>query len=113
MKTLARQFRRHWQDILAYFDHPYTNAILEGANSIIQHVKTRARGFGNMDCFSTMIYLACGRLDPKNSHRLTGLTHTKQRKALIIPIAPYRFRYAEDVYSLYGPMKREPLKCIM
>lgn len=65
MKTLARQFRRHWQDILAYFDHPYTNAILEGSNSIIQHVKTRARGFGNMDCFSTMIYLTCGRLDPK------------------------------------------------
>lgn len=30
MKALARQFRRHRDDILAYFDHPYTNAILEG-----------------------------------------------------------------------------------
>ena len=63
MKTLARQFRRHWQDILAYFDHRCTNAILEGLNSIIQHVKTRARGFRNMDYFSTMIYLTCGKLD--------------------------------------------------
>ena len=63
MKALARQFRRHWNDILAYFDNRYTNAILEGLNSIIQHVKTRARGFRNMDYFSTMIYLTCGKLD--------------------------------------------------
>ena len=64
-KALARQFRRHWNDILAYFDNRYTNAILEGLNSIIQHVKTRARGFRNMDHLSTMIYLTCGRLDLK------------------------------------------------
>ena len=63
MKTLARQIRRHWQDILAYFDHRRTNAILEGLNSIIQHIKTRARGFRNTDYFSTMIYLTCGKLD--------------------------------------------------
>ncbi len=63
MKTLARQFRRHWDDILVCFDHPYTNAILEGLNGVIRHVKTRARGFRNMDYFSTMIYLTCGRLD--------------------------------------------------
>lgn len=37
--------------------------ILEGLNSIIQHVKTRARGFRNMDYFSTMIYLIRGKLD--------------------------------------------------
>ena len=63
MKALAGQFRRHWQDILAYFGHRCTNAILEGLNSIIQHVKTRARGFRNMEYFSTMIYLTCGKLD--------------------------------------------------
>ncbi|KFI92985.1 transposase, partial [Bifidobacterium saguini DSM 23967] len=49
--------------LLAYFDHPYTNAILEGLNSVIQNVKTRARGFKNMGYFSTMIYLTCGKLD--------------------------------------------------
>ena len=63
MKALARQLRRHWDDILAYFDHRRTNAVLEGLNSIIQNVKTRARDFRNMDYFSTMIYLTCGRLD--------------------------------------------------
>lgn len=49
--------------ILAYFDRRYANVILEGLNSIIQHVKTRARGFRNMDYFSTMIYLIRGKLD--------------------------------------------------
>lgn len=62
MKALAGQFRRHRQDILAYFDRPYTNAILEGLNSIIQHAKTRSRGFRNMDHSGTMIYLTCGEL---------------------------------------------------
>ena len=58
----AGQFRRRRQDILAHFDHRRPNAILEGLDSIIQHVKTRSRGFGNMDHFSAMIYLTCGKL---------------------------------------------------
>ena len=62
MKALAGQFRRHWQDILAYFDHRRANAILEGRSGIIRHAKTRSRGFGNMDCSGTMIYLTCGKL---------------------------------------------------
>ena len=41
----------------------YANAILEGLNGIIQHVKTRVRGFRNMNHSSIMIHLACGRLD--------------------------------------------------
>ena len=49
------------RDILAYFDHRCANAIFEGPNGIIQHVETRSRGFGNMDCSSTMIYLTRGR----------------------------------------------------
>ena len=63
MKAFARLLRRHWDDILAYFDHRRTNALLEGPDSVIQHLKTRARGFRNMDYFSTMIYLTCSRLD--------------------------------------------------
>ena len=62
MKALAGQFRRHWQDILAYFDHRRANAILEGRSGIIRHVKTRSRGFRNMDHSGTMIYLTCGEL---------------------------------------------------
>lgn len=65
MKEFARLVRRHWDEILAYFTHPYTNAVLEGVNSVIQNVKRRARGFRNMDYFATMIYLTCGKLDLK------------------------------------------------
>ena len=65
MKDFARMIRRHFTEIVAYFEHPYTNAVLEGVNSVIQNVKRRARGFRNMDSFATMIYLTCGKLDLK------------------------------------------------
>ena len=65
MKDFARMIRRHFAEIVAYFEHPYTNAVLEGADSVIQNVKRRARGFRDMDYFATMIYLTCGRLDLK------------------------------------------------
>ena len=43
MKDFARMIRRHFAEIVAYFEHPYTNAVLEGADSVIQNVKRRAR----------------------------------------------------------------------
>ena len=55
--------RRHFAEIVAYFEHPYTNAVLEGADSVIQNVKRRARGFRNMDYFATHDLPACGKLD--------------------------------------------------
>ena len=67
MKELARLIRRHFAEIIAYFEHQYTNAVLEGVNSVIQNVKRRARGFRNMDYFATIIYLTCGKLDLKPS----------------------------------------------
>lgn len=63
MKAVCQMIRDHWKEILAYFDNRYTNAVLEGMNSIIQNVKCRARGFRNVEYFKTMIYLACGKLD--------------------------------------------------
>lgn len=63
MKELCRLIRDHWDEILNYFDYKYTNAILEGMNSIIQNVKCRARGFRNIEYFKTMIYLNCSKLD--------------------------------------------------
>lgn len=61
----ARPIRRHFAEIVAYFEHPYTNAVLEDADSVIRNVKRRARGFRNTDYFATMIYLTCGKLDLK------------------------------------------------
>ena len=63
MKKVAKMIRNHWEEILNYFDQPYTNSILEGLNSVIQQIKTRARGFRNDNYFTTMIYLICGEID--------------------------------------------------
>lgn len=63
MKKFGELLKNHWEEILNYFDHRYTNAILEGMNSIIQNIKRRARGFRNDEFFKTMIYLGCGKLD--------------------------------------------------
>ena len=61
MKPFAKLVRNHFDEILNYFEHQYTNAILEGMNSIIQNIKRRARGFRNTEFFKTMIYLVCGK----------------------------------------------------
>lgn len=63
MKNFAKLLKNHWQEILNYFDYRYTNAILEGMNSLIQNIKRRARGFRNDEYFKTMIYLGCGKLN--------------------------------------------------
>ena len=63
MKKLCGLIKDHWNEILNYFDYKFTNAILEGMNSIIQNVKRRARGFRNTEYFKTMIYLNCSDLD--------------------------------------------------
>ena len=63
MVNMGNLLKEHWEDILNYFDNRFTNAILEGMNSIIQNIKCRARGFRNDEYFKTMIYLVCGKLD--------------------------------------------------
>ena len=65
VKKFGGLLKNHWNEILNYFDYRYTNAILEGMNSIIQNIKRRARGFRNDDYFKTMIYLGCGKLNLK------------------------------------------------
>ena len=65
MKEPARLIRRRFAGVVAYFEHPYANAVLEGVDSVVRNVKRRARGFRNMDYFATRIYLTCGTLDLK------------------------------------------------
>lgn len=62
MVELARMVRRHWDGILRSITTGLTNAVVEGINSIIQLVRTRARGFRSMKNFITMIYLVVGKL---------------------------------------------------
>ena len=63
MKAFCGTIRDHWDGILSYFDHRYTNAVLEGTNSVVQKIKERSRGFRNVEFFKTLIYLVCGGLD--------------------------------------------------
>ena len=62
MKKCARMLKNHLEDILNYFTYRFTNALLEGTNSVIQNVKRRARGFRNTDYFINMVYLIRGQL---------------------------------------------------
>ena len=55
MKEPARLIRRRFAEVVAYFEHPYANAVLEGADSVVRNVKRRARGFRDMDYFATMV----------------------------------------------------------
>ena len=65
VKEPARLVRRRFAEVVAYFEHPYANAVLEGADSVVRNVKRRACGFRDMDYFATMVYLTCGKLDLK------------------------------------------------
>lgn len=39
MKEPARLVRRRFAEVVAYFEHPYANAVLEGADSVVRNVK--------------------------------------------------------------------------
>jgi transposase len=62
MKGVAAALKVNRAEILNYFEFRYTNAILEGLNSIIQAAKRQARGFRNAQYFKTIIYLNLGNL---------------------------------------------------
>ena len=62
MKEAARTVRRHWNGILAWFDGHLNNGGVEGANSLIQAAKARARGYGSVRHLIAMAYLVSGKL---------------------------------------------------
>jgi transposase len=60
MVQAAQSVADHLDGILAYFAHRITNAAAEGINSGVQVVKSRARGFRNVDHFQTAVLFYCG-----------------------------------------------------
>lgn len=62
IRKFAACLTRNTVEILNYFQTLRTNAILEGFNSKISIIKSRARGFKNMRNFMNMIYFVCGEL---------------------------------------------------
>jgi transposase len=63
MIEAARTLKSHITNILTYFKHRITNAVVEGLNSKIQTVKQMACGFRNRDHYRKAILFHCGGLD--------------------------------------------------
>lgn len=70
IKKVARMLKKHLAGLLAYFEHPITNAKSEAFNSRVQSIKSAARGFRNFENYRTRILFFCGKLqlEPIPSH---------------------------------------------
>lgn len=72
LKKVVKTIRNHWDGIVNWAKTRINNGLLEGINSIIQSMKSRARGYSNPKYYITMVYLVTGKFDfrPLNSHYL-------------------------------------------
>ena len=55
--NVARTIKSKMKGVTNYFFCRLTNAMLEGTNSMIQNLKSRGRGYSNLENFKAMIYL--------------------------------------------------------
>lgn len=63
LKDVADMLKRHLQGLLNYITHPITNGVAEAMNSIIQTLKSLARGFRTFANYRVAILFHCGDLD--------------------------------------------------
>jgi transposase len=63
MQQAAQTIRNHSEGILNYFQVSITNGLVEGLNSLLQAVKSKARGYRNSRTFILITYLLTGQLD--------------------------------------------------
>ena len=75
MKTVARTLRKGREGILNWWKRGSTNSFLEGLSSVVQSVRSAARGFRSIAHFRTMIFLRLGRLDFTAQEKLACATH--------------------------------------
>lgn len=62
MERVAQMLKRHLLRILTWFRHPISNGPAEGFNSVIQSLKSAARGFRNFANYRTRILFFTGKL---------------------------------------------------
>jgi transposase len=62
MKKAAQTIKHYFDGIVAYIQHPYTNARTEAINAKIQEIKYRARGYRNRNNYRMAILFHCGKL---------------------------------------------------
>ena len=65
IKKAADTIKRHLSGLLSYYSHPITNAAAEGLNSVIQSLKSAARGFRNFSNYRATILFHLGKLSLK------------------------------------------------
>ena len=75
MKTVARTLRKEREGIPNWWKRGSTNSFLEGLSSVVQSVRSAARGFRSIAYFRTMIFLRLGRLDFTAKKKLACATH--------------------------------------
>ena len=63
MVKVAKMIKRHFERIVTWFTHRISNASSEGFNSLIQALKSAARGFLNFENYRTRILFFCGQLN--------------------------------------------------
>jgi transposase len=63
MIRAAATLKKHLGGLLAWFDCRIDNAMSEGYNSVIQALKSAARGFRNFENYRIAILFHCGKLD--------------------------------------------------
>jgi len=63
MKKAAKTIKAHWDGVLSWKRSQINNGILEGLNSVIQAIKSKARGFATFNHYRTIIYLTTGKLN--------------------------------------------------
>lgn len=59
----AKMLKRHLDGLLNFVRHKVTNAMTEGFNSKVQHLKCSARGLRNFDSYRRRILFYCGKLE--------------------------------------------------
>lgn len=65
--ALAKSLAKSLPRLLTWFKHRINNAMTEGFNSVIQLLKSNARGFGSFEGYRARILFFCGGLDLKFS----------------------------------------------
>lgn len=60
---VAKMLKRHLEGMLNFVRHKVTNAMTEGFNSKIQHLKYSARGLRNFGSYRRRILFYCGKLE--------------------------------------------------
>jgi transposase len=63
VKEVADMLRRHLPGLLNYITHPVTNGVAEAMNSVIQTLKSLARGFRTFANYRIAILFHCGDLE--------------------------------------------------